>query len=373
MEIAYPYPFRNIPKGQLETLENLLEAFRADRHPLKTNLMVGAFRTSDGLPYVLPAVKEAKRRMFSDLEWNHEYRQSHLGTRSFRDVSQRLFFGTDSLLVKNNRIVSMQALGGSGACHMGAVLLRNHYEPWKTTQRPKVFIPTESWANHSNVFTSQGIEAHYVPYFNSVTQAFDFDSFRATLSGLPSQSVVVLQTGAHNPTGCDPSLEQWKSLATVFEQHGHFAFWDAAYPGLASGCIDEDLAGFRHFAERGIPLLLAATYGKCFGLYCERVGVLSFVVPDESVRERMEVQMRLQARAETGAMPDFGATIVETILLDPELEDQWRRQVRSMAVDLRQRRLQLRQGLERLGTPGHWSHVTDQKGMFSYVQEPGEI
>jgi aspartate aminotransferase len=182
---------------------------------------------------------------------------------------------------------------------------------------------------------------------------------------LPAQSVVLLQSGAQNPTGCDPSPEQWRELASIFSQRNHLAFFDAAYPGFASGDIDTDLASVRLFAEQEIPLVFVSTYGKSFGLYSERVGILSILAPSEEVGTRIEAHLKLLARAESGAPPDFGSKIIETVLSDEALKSQWREEVRDMANQLKHRRAALREGLEKLDTPGDWQHITDQNGMFS--------
>ena len=182
---------------------------------------------------------------------------------------------------------------------------------------------------------------------------------------LPAQSVVLLQSGAQNPTGCDPSPDQWRELASIFSQCGHLAFFDAAYPGFASGDIDTDLEGVRLFAEYEVPLVFISTYGKSFGLYSERVGILSILAPSEEVGKRIEKQLSLLARAESGAPPDFGSKIIETVLSDEALERQWREEVRDMANQLKHRRIALRERLEELETPGDWRHITDQNGMFS--------
>ena len=261
--------------------------------------------------------------------------------------------------------------------------MKNHYGPWKNTESPEIFLPSDSWreplrklssreqrtnsisVNHPFVFESAGIRPKFLPYFSSDKNAFDFDHFSDALESLPAQSVVLLQSGAHNPTGCDPSPAQWRELASIFLRRGHLAFVDAAYPGFASGDIDTDLEGVRLFAELEVPLVFVSTYGKCFGLYSERVGVLSIVAPDEEVGRRIESQLRLLARAESGAPPDFGSRLVEAVLSDQELEQKWRQEVRGMADGLKSRRHALRNALEELKTPGDWQHITNQNGMFS--------
>jgi aspartate aminotransferase len=261
-------------------------------------------------------------------------------------------------------------------------MLKNHYGPWKQTGNPEIFLPSDSWCkasldhayksnadpitvNHPYVFQSAGIKPSVLPYFSSKTNSFDFVAFAEAIKLLPAQSVVLLQSGAQNPTGCDPSPDQWRELASIFSQRGHLAFFDAAYPGFASGDIDTDLEGVRLFAEHEIPLVFVSTYGKSFGLYSERVGILSILVPSEEVGKRIETHLRLLARAESGAPPDFGSRIIETVLSDEVLERQWREEVRDMANQLKHRRIALREGLEKLGTPGDWRHITEQNGMFS--------
>ncbi|KAJ5161770.1 hypothetical protein N7492_007162 [Penicillium capsulatum] len=365
--VAPANPFQDVPAGKLDGLDNLLAQFRADSDPNRTDLLVGVYKTDEGKAYVLPSVKEAKARIFNDPDWHHEYRPFALGSPRYRELSTKLFFGADHRLLREKRIVSTQTLGASGGCHAGAVLLKNHYGPWKRRGNPEIFLPKETWLNHPFVFESAGIKTSLLPYFNKKTNIFDFEAFKLAVTDTPPESVILLQSGAQNPTGCDPSPEQWRELALVFSQRGHLAFFDAAYPGFASGDLDTDLEGVRLFAELEIPLVFVSTYGKSFGLYSERVGILSVVVPNEDVGKRIEVQLRLLARAESGAPPDFGARIVETILSDDVLERQWREEVYDMASRLKARRLALREGLEQLYTPGNWRHVTDQNGMFSYV------
>jgi aspartate aminotransferase len=261
-------------------------------------------------------------------------------------------------------------------------VLKHHYGPWKQSGNAEIFLPSETWrkyflgytrkrnanqvaVNHPFVFESAGIKPSFLPYFSSKTNAFDFARFAEAINSLPAQSVVLLQSGAQNPTGCDPSRDQWRELASIFSQRGHLAFFDAAYPGFASGDIDTDLEGVRLFAEQEIPLIFVSTYGKSFGLYSERVGILSILAPSEEVGKRLESHLKLLARSENGAPPDFGSKIIETVLSDEVLERQWRQEVREMADQLKHRRHALREGLEKLETPGNWQHITDQNGMFS--------
>ncbi|KAG0152879.1 Pyridoxal phosphate-dependent transferase, major region, subdomain 2 [Penicillium digitatum] len=361
-------PFQGIPAARApDGLAALIWKFLADTDPNRTDLLVGVYKTEEGKAYVLPSVKEAKKRIFNDPEWHHEYRSSAVGSQLYRELSASLLFGADHRLLKEKRIVSAQTLGASGGCHVGAVFLKSNYGPWKENVNAEIFLPSDTWLNHPFVFQSAGIKPSIIPYFSSKTNTVDFQNFSEAVKSLPTQSVVLLQSGAQNPTGCDPSPDQWRELASIFLERGHLAFFDAAYPGFASGDIDTDLEGVRLFAEREIPLVFVSTYGKSFGLYSERVGVVSILVPNEETGKRVEAQLSLLARAESGAPPDFGSKIVETVLSDEALKSQWRQEVRDMANQLKHRRATLREILEKLETPGSWRHITEQNGMFSYV------
>ena len=54
----------------------LTKDFQSDPHPLKVNLGVGAYRTPEGKPWILPTVKKAEMKLAEDIEKeeiNHEY------------------------------------------------------------------------------------------------------------------------------------------------------------------------------------------------------------------------------------------------------------------------------------------------------------
>ena len=225
--------------------------------------------------------------------------------------------------------------------------------------------------NHPNVFASQGLQTTSLPCYNPSENSLAFSTLLSALGAIPERSVVVLQTSSHNPTGCDPTLEQWQQLAEIFKRRNLCAFLDAAYLGFVTGDVYADAESIRIFVNMGIPLLLAATYGKAFGLYGERVGSLSVIAPDVDVARKVEKQMKLMARAETGAQPAFGARIVEMILCDRKLRSLWEEDVRGIANELTVRRGWLKTAMEQKGTAlpgigaGGWDFLETQTGIFS--------
>ncbi|KAF4629851.1 hypothetical protein G7Y89_g8285 [Cudoniella acicularis] len=367
MDQKVVHPFANVPEGKLESLNKLQTQFKNDSRVNKVDLMCGIYQTEEGNPYVLPSVKLARQMLFNDPKWEHEYPSSHLGETEFRDLSARLLFGESSGIINENRLASMQTVGASGACHMGAMFLRAHYETYKSKPSGNVYIPAQTWVNHPNLFHAVGFETVSLPYYDASAHVFAFNSFNEAIQQIPTQSIVVLQVCGNNPTGCDPSVEEWERLAHTFKSKQHFAFLDLSYPGFVSGSVAQDCAPIRLFADANIPLLLATTYGKSFGLYGERVGHLCMPLPSAEIAARVEQQMKLLARAETGAQPRFGAKLVTNILGNPWLKDIWEENLKAMALDLARRRERLEEALIERDTPGDWSFVTTQVGMFLYT------
>ena len=206
-----------------------------------------------------------------------------------------------------------------------------------------------------------------LPYYSHFIHHVDAAALSDAIYNLPSESIVVLQVCGNNPTGCDPSSSQWDMLAQTFVARGHFAFLDVSYMGFVTGDAEKDCEPIRKFTEAGIPLLVAATYGKAFGLYGERVGCLHVPAPTATIAGRIENQMKLLARAETGAQPRFGALIVSTILGEEKLKKIWEADVREIARQLFGRRMALKRALENLGSGRNWDFITEQTGMFLYV------
>jgi aspartate aminotransferase len=223
-------------------------------------------------------------------------------------------------------------------------------------------------ANHPNVFRSVGINVATFTYYDRVTQSLDFETVKREIDNLAPRSVILLQTSAHNPTGCDPNIDQWQELAKIFLQKEHFAFLDCSYFGLVNGNTDtvSESGGIRVFEDHGIPLLLAATFSKNFGLYAERVGVVSLIAPaDEQLQSRIRKQFTFLARSQTGASPSFGSKVVTMILTNSELRHQWEQDITGMAAETQYRRQLLQAELKKIQAQGDWSFLTEHVGMFS--------
>ena len=233
-----------------------------------------------------------------------------------------------------------------------------------------IYIPNPTWANHQQIFANVGLPVSIYKYYLPATKGLDFDGFLAALKDAPNGSVILLHACAHNPTGVDPDFDQWKALAAVIAERRHIPFFDCAYQGFASGDLDKDAQAIRYFVSLGLELVVAQSYAKNFGLYGQRTGCFHYVAPagsDSALTARVASQLTLLQRSEISNPPAYGAKIVARVLNDPTLFSQWQQDLITMSSRIMQMRQALRAELERLGTPGTWSHVTDQIGMFSFT------
>ena len=194
---------------------------------------------------------------------------------------------------------------------------------------------------------------------------------RSTIEQAPEGSIMLLHACAHNPTGVDPTRDQWMELANIIRAKKHFPFFDCAYQGFASGDLEDDAWAVRYFVEQGFELCIAQSFAKNFGLYGERAGAFHFVtspgIDAQSTISRIGSQLAILQRSEISNPPAYGARIASLVLNDPELFKEWEDNLRTMSGRIKDMRTALREKLEELGTPGNWKHITDQIGMFSYT------
>ena len=447
-----------VPQAPPDPILGVSEAFRADTSPQRLNLGVGAYRTEELKPWVLPVVVEAERRMLAAGN-DKEYLPIE-GFAPFNAATARLLLGDGSPALSEKRCATIQCLSGTGSLRIGADFIAK-FLPRGT----KVFVSDPTWGNHFNIFGDAGLECGKYRYFDAKTVGLDFEGMIADLDSVPKGSVIVLhgrmvfflplfvfglfflqkhksseqvrrpvallkppmpeetrkqsnrcdigmdwesywpaqeilsnsarqsmkrpptffphflfahsktlkkkkktQGCAHNPTGVDPTRDQWAAIADACDRNGHLPFFDVAYQGFASGSLDDDAWAPRFFAhERGLEILVAQSYSKNLGLYAERVGALNFVLSDAGAAARALSQAKRIARAIISNPPVHGARIAAEVVGDPLLFAQWKDEMRTMADRIRSVRGLLQSELEKASDAKDWSFVTRQIGMFSFT------
>ena len=349
-----------VPQGPPDAILGITEAFKKDSNDKKINLGVGAYRDDKGKPYVLPSVKTAEQKIVQQ-NLDKEY-AGITGVPDFTKAAALLAYGPDSAPLKEGRIAITQTISGTGALRIGGEFLNRFYPGSKT-----IYIPTPSWANHKAVFSDSGLKVEQYRYYNKDTIGLDFEGMVEDIKKMPKGSLVLLHACAHNPTGVDPTQEQWKAISDAVKEGGHFPFFDMAYQGFASGDTDKDAFALRYFLQQGHQPVLAQSFAKNMGLYGERVGAFSIVCNSAEEKAKVDSQVKILVRPLYSNPPVHGARIASTILNDPALNQQWLGEVKGMADRIIKMRALLNENLKKLGSKHNWDHITDQIGMFAYT------
>ncbi|KAG4442362.1 hypothetical protein IFR05_002140 [Cadophora sp. M221] len=330
--------------------------YLADTDPYKVNVGAGTYRDENGQPWILPSVRMAKEAVTNA---GHEY-SPILGLKLFRDKAVELAFEGMKAL-KEDRIASCQSLSGTGALLLAGLALKK-----AESGITKVLITEPTWSNHDLLFSSMGYNVTKLPYYKA--GAFDFESYIDALKSAPPGAAVILHTCAHNPTGCDPSQEQWKEIAAVMKEKIMFPVFDSAYLGFNSGVVYDDAWPIRYFVdELGFEASVCLSFAKSMGLYGERVGLVTFVASSPELAQTMVSILENVQRATVSTPPIYGANIAAAVLGTPGIATQWAQDLITMSSRVKGMRQKLFDALVRLQTPGDWSHIVKQSGMFGYT------
>ncbi len=336
-----------------DAILGLTEAFLADPNPDKMNLSVGVYKDASGQTPVLRCVKEAERRLLEN-----EATKGYLaidGLHDYRDHVRSLVFNGK---VDASRIAIVQTPGGTGALRIAADFLVTQLSPIR------IWMSSPTWANHPAVFAAAGLPAETYRYLNADRTSLDFESMIEDLRQKTSAGdTVLLHACCHNPTGIDPTAEQWKEIAAVLAEKQLLPLIDFAYQGFGDG-LDEDATGLRTILATVDEAIICNSFSKNFGLYSERVGAVSVVAADADAANASLSQLKTVVRSNYSNPPRHGAAIVATVLDDDTLSGMWKQEL----AEMRERITRLRrQFVETMKTRGHdFAFLLPQRGMFSF-------
>ncbi|WP_127957819.1 amino acid aminotransferase [Serratia microhaemolytica] len=349
--------FETITAAPADPILGLTEIFRADTRPNKINLGIGVYKDETGKTPVLTSVKKAEQYLLEN-----ETTKNYLGIEGiaeFASCTQALLFGKQNAIITDKRARTAQTPGGTGALRVAADFIANQ------TAAKRIWISNPSWPNHKNVFAAVGLQVLEYQYYDAANHALDFNGLVASLKQAQAGDVVLFHGCCHNPTGIDPTPEQWAELAALSVANGWLPLFDFAYQGFAKG-LEEDAQGLRIFAARHRELIVASSYSKNFGLYNERVGACTVVAADAETADRAFSQVKAAIRANYSNPPAHGAAVVATILGNDALRAIWEQEL----TDMRQRIQRMRQlfvnTLEEKGAKQDFSFIINQNGMFSF-------
>lgn len=350
-------PFRSVELAPKDPILGMTEAFNADPRAQKINLGVGVYTDADGKVPVMKAVREAE-----SLRITKVLARSYLpidGMPPYNVLAQKLLFGEGAQILADGRVVTIQALGGTGGLKIGADFLR------QLSPTAEVLISDPSWENHQALFTQAGFTVRQYPHYSAATKGLDFDGMIGALEGARPGTIVVLHACCHNPTGADPDAAQWTRIVETVTRRGLMPFLDIAYQGFADG-VEADAAVVRQFADAGLEFLVSSSFSKSFSLYGERVGALSIVTADKAESTRVLSQLKRVIRTNYSNPPTHGGALVTAVLGDPTLRAMWDEELGGMRDRIRAMRTGLVERLKQRMPTADFDHITRQRGMFSY-------
>ena len=335
----------------------LNEQFAADPNPAKVNLGVGVYYDDAGKLPLLKCVVEAER-LLAETPRPRGYLPID-GIAAYDRAVQGLVFGDDSGAVKERRVATVQALGGTGGLKVGADFLQ------RIDPAAQVLISDPSWENHRALFTNAGFTVSTYPYYDAARRGIDFEGMLGALGRAPAGTIVVLHACCHNPTGYDLTPAQWEQVVAQVKAGGLVAFLDMAYQGFGEGIV-EDGAAVRLFLDAGVDFLVSTSFSKSFSLYGERVGALSVVCASADEAARVLSQLKVMIRTNYSNPPTHGAQVVTTVLTTPALRALWEEELAAMRQRIKQMRRALQDKLAAAGVRRDLGFITQQRGMFSY-------
>ena len=354
-----------IPEGPPDAILGIAEAFKSCTDERKVNVCVGAYRDSTGKPWILPSVRQAEERLLADATVNKEYAPI-AGDAAYVNLALGFAYGANADLSK---VAGVQTLSGTGACRIGGHFLSKFVPPPEGLEKVPIYIPNPTWGNHIAIFKECGMDVRRYRYYDSSTNRLDYNGLIQDLKDAPDGSVILLHACAHNPTGCDPTMDQWTDISNLVKEKSHHVFFDSAYQGFASGDAEADASALRFFVNEGHNVVLAQSFAKNFGLYGERTGTLSVVCNSPEEKKVIMSQLKLIIRPMYSSPPIHGSSIVKTVLTDEGLTKEYYDNCKEMAERIKSMRVKLVEVLKSVGSTHDWSHVTEQIGMFAFTGE----
>jgi aspartate/tyrosine/aromatic aminotransferase len=349
--------FENVQIAPPDPILGLTETFKADPNPDKINLSVGVYKDENGETPVLETVKEAEKRILEQ-----EKSKGYLpmtGEPIYCAQVQELLFGAGHEIIESKRAATAQCPGGTGALRVvGDYLHQLHPES-------KLWLSNPTWANHKTIFSAAGVECKEYAYRDPETNGLNFEAMYDSIKMIPRGDVILLHGCCHNPTGIDPTSEQWAQIGDLLVEKGIIPLVDFAYQGLANG-IEEDRLGLLELTKRVKQMFVCSSFSKNFGLYRERTGALTVVADNKEQADTVMSQIKLRIRYNYSNPPSHGAQIVATVLSDPELRAQWIEEVADIRNRINEMRRLFVKTMKEKGVERDFSPILKQRGMFSF-------
>ncbi len=351
----------NLKEQPKDKILSLIALYREDPRSTKVDLGVGVYKNAEGVTPVMRAVKAAERKIVE--EQTSKAYTGLAGDPAYANAMIEMLLA-DS--VARDRLAAVATPGGTGAIRQAFELIKS------ANPKARVFVSNPTWPNHVSILRYLGIEVVTYRYFDAETRGVDFDGMIEDLGAATSDDVVLLHGCCHNPTGANLNLSQWQNVIDLINGTGCTPMIDIAYQGFGDG-LEEDAAGTRLLMASVPEALIAASCSKNFGIYRERTGLL--IAMSQSAKNTGVTQGNLNHlnRQNFSFPPDHGARVVTTILNDPILEADWKKELEDTRLGMLALREELARELQRLSSSDRFGFLAQHRGMFSQLGTTPEM
>ncbi len=332
--------------------------YRADPTPHKVDLGVGVYRDLSGNTPILDCVRRAEKEVLA-AQTTKSY-VSAAGREEFNVAVEELVLGASHSVRRDKRARTLQAPGGCGALRVGAELIK------AASPTAVVHLSDPTWGNHAPLLGGCGLKLERYPYYDAAAHELRFTAMLQRLQSAAAGDVVLIHACCHNPTGADLSTEQWQAVTELLQQRHLIPFLDLAYQGFGTS-LESDAAPIRAVVERVPEALIAVSFSKNLGLYRERVGALIAVSENAERADAVYSHMLHIARSIYSMPPDHGAAIAARIFGEPQLRQEWIRELAAMRARIQEMRALLAEQLAQATGGNSFDFIRTQHGMFSLL------
>ena len=345
--------FEHLTDQPADKILALMSAYKADPRDDKIDLGVGVYKDAEGRTPIMRAVKAAEARLLESQE-TKSY-TALAGDPAFADAMIDLVLA-DTL--PRDRIAAVATPGGTGAVRQAFEMIG------MAAPEATIWVSDPTWPNHLSILKHLDAKTRSYRYFDAETRAVDMAGMMADLSEAQPGDVVLLHGCCHNPTGANPSPEQWDEIAATLKARHLVPMIDLAYQGFGDG-LDADAAATRLIAGALDEVIIAASCSKNFGIYRERTGILMAVGRDVPQTRTLQGTLAYLNRQNYSFPPDHGARVVSTILTDAELRADWQAELEEVRTGMLRLREALASELKRLSNSDRFDFLAQHRGMFS--------
>lgn len=366
--------WKKLPPTPSDPIFKIFSQFLKDPRPEKVNLTVGIYKDENLKPYIIQPIKQLIKELISNNDTSFFDELPDLNWTKTPDLLINEFFTPkNSHYTKaktENRVVVIACQSGGNGLYDGFELYKHQYPAamdMTNPDQPVVWISNPSWPIHQQMLAYHKLKSRAYRYYNQENNSLDFEGMVEDLKNMKKGDLFLVQNCGHNPTGFDPTFEQWKILGKLCAEKEVLVFFDFAYMGFASGNIEKDSFSVNLFLELGIEMFVTFSCAKNFGLYSCRVGFFMNILKSEKETKNTREFLQKTTFELFGFPSSFGQMIVGSILSDPVKREYWYEAFRIMFGRIFKMRTALQNELKKLGNRHDWGFLTEQSGMFAYT------